>query len=228
MLELEQVVAGYGPNTVLHGINLKIAEGEVVSFIGRNGMGKTTTVRSVIGLHPVRAGSIRFRGQEITTYEPEQTSRLGLACVPEGRHIFPTLTVLENLIMAQRKGYWTLDRIYTMFPRLKERRANMGNQLSGGEQQMVSIARALLLNPYLIILDEATEGLAPLVQDEIWNCLKDISETGMSILIIDKDIEALKRIASRHYTIQKGEIKWSGTTADMLLSKDILNNYLAL
>lgn len=228
MLELEQVVAGYGPNTVLHGIDLRIAEGEVVSFIGRNGMGKTTTVRSVIGLHPVRAGSIRFRSQDITTCGPEQTSRLGIACVPEGRHIFPTLTVLENLTMAQRKGYWTLDRIYAMFPRLKERRTNMGHQLSGGEQQMVSIGRALLLNPHVIILDEATEGLAPLVQDEIWTCLKEISKTGMSILIIDKDIEALKRIAARHYVIQKGEIKWSGRTADLLLSKDILNNYLAL
>lgn len=228
MLELENVVTGYGHTKVLHGISMTIGEGEVVSLIGRNGMGKTTTIRSIMGLQRVQEGRIRFRNKDTTTASPERVSQLGMGYVPEGRGIFPTLSVLENLIMSARSGPWTLERIYSMFPRLRERRNNMGHQLSGGEQQMVAIGRALMLNPRMIILDEATEGLAPLVQDEIWACLHTISQTAMSILVIDKDIAALQKIANRHYLIQKGEIRWCGSTEDMRANSAKLDRFIAL
>jgi branched-chain amino acid transport system ATP-binding protein len=228
MLELENVVSGYGRTVILHRISLTVGEGEAVSLLGRNGMGKTTTVRTIMGLLHARSGQIRFKGQDITKATPERISRLGIGYVPEGRGIFPALSVYENLIMTARPGTWTLKGIYAMFPQLYVRRNNMGNQLSGGEQQMLSIGRALMLNPSLMILDEAAEGLAPLVQDEIWACLKKIKETGLSILVIDKDIAALLDIADRHYVIQKGEIRALRTTGEMRESRQDIDRFLAL
>jgi branched-chain amino acid transport system ATP-binding protein len=228
MLELENVVSGYGRTLILHGISLTVGEGEAVSLLGRNGMGKTTTIRTIMGLLPARSGHIRFNGQDITKLSAERISRLGIGYVPEGRGVFPTLSVYENLIMTARPGPWSLESIYAMFPQLYLRRDSMGNQLSGGEQQMLSIGRALMLNPSLMILDEATEGLAPLVQDEIWTCLKKIKEAGLSILVIDKDIAALLEMADRHYVLQKGEIRALRTTREMRENREEIDRFLAL
>jgi branched-chain amino acid transport system ATP-binding protein len=228
MLELENVVSGYGRSVILHHISLTAGEGEAVSLLGRNGMGKTTTIRTVMGLLPARSGQIRFKGQDITNARPERISRLGIGYVPEGRGVFPTLSVYENLVMTARSGPWTLESIYSLFPQLYRRRNHMGNELSGGEQQMLSIGRALMLNPSFLILDEAAEGLAPLVQDEIWACLKKIKEAGLPMLIVDKDIAALLEIADRHYVIQKGEIRAVCTTGQMRESRGEIDRFLVL
>jgi branched-chain amino acid transport system ATP-binding protein len=228
MLELENVVSGYGRTVILHHISLTAGEGEAVSLLGRNGMGKTTTIRTIMGLLPARSGRIRFKGEDITKASPERVSRLGIGYVPEGRGIFPTLSVCENLVMAARPGPWTAESIYSLFPQLYQRRNRMGNQLSGGEQQMLSIGRALMLNPSFLILDEATEGLAPLVQDEIWACLKKIKETGLPILAVDKDIAALLEIADRHYVIQKGEIRAVRTTREVREAREDIDRFLTL
>lgn len=228
MLRLEHVHAGYGKKEVLQGISLAVDDGEVVSLIGRNGMGKTTTFRTVMGLLGSTEGRITLNGENITNAAPERISRLGIGYVPEGRGIFPTLSVYENLIMSARPGAWSLDLVYAMFPRLRERRDHLGSQLSGGEQQMLSIGRALLLNPALILLDEATEGLAPMVQDEIWDCIAEIRNKGMSILVVDKDLKSIQRIAARHYVLHKGEIKWSGTSQDLQEQRSELESYIVL
>ncbi len=228
MLELENVVSGYGRTVILHRISLRVGKGEAVSLLGRNGMGKTTAIRTIMGLLPAQSGQIRFKGQDITKAPPERISRLGIGYVPEGRGIFPTLSVYENLVMTARAGPWTLESIYSLFPQLYLRRNHMGNELSGGEQQMLSIGRALMLNPDLMILDEATEGLAPLVQDGIWTCLRKIKEAGLSILVIDKDIAALLEIADRHYVIQKGEIQALRTTREIRESREDIDRFLAL
>jgi branched-chain amino acid transport system ATP-binding protein len=228
MLELENVVSGYGRTVILHQISLTACEGEAVSLLGRNGMGKTTTIRTIMGLLPARSGRIRFKGEDITKASPERISRLGIGYVPEGRGVFPTLSVYENLVMAARSGPWTLESIYSLFPQLYQRRNHMGNELSGGEQQMLSIGRALMLNPSFMILDEATEGLAPLVQDEIWGCLKKIKEAGLPILVVDKDVAALLEIADRHYVIQKGEIRAVRTTREMRESREDIDRFLTL
>jgi branched-chain amino acid transport system ATP-binding protein len=228
MLRLEQVYGGYGKKQVIQGISLDVGAGEVVSLVGRNGMGKTTTFRTIMGLLPATQGKITFGGEDITRAPPERISRLGVGYVPEGRGIFPTLSVEENLVMSARPGPWTIDVVYGMFPRLRERRDNMGFQLSGGEQQMLSIGRALLLNPSLILLDEATEGLAPLVQDEIWAQVAEISRKSLSILVVDKDLKALQRIASRHYVLHKGEICWSGTSQELQEQGVTLERYIVL
>jgi len=228
MLRLDGVYGGYGKKQVLHGVTLEVGEGEVVSLMGRNGMGKTTTFRAIMGLLRPTAGRISFGGKDITGAPPERISRLGLGYVPEGRGIFPTLSVYEHLVMSARPGSWTLEVIYGMFPRLWERRDHMGYQLSGGEQQMLSIARALLLNPSLILLDEATEGLAPIVQQEIWDCISRISRKGVSILLADKDTAALQCIAARHCIISKGEICWSGSTEELRSQHAELERYIAL
>jgi branched-chain amino acid transport system ATP-binding protein len=230
MLRVESVEAAYGDSKVLFGVDLTVAAGEVVTLLGRNGMGKTTTVRSIFGLVKPSGGRILLDGDDMTGKPPHVIARRGLGLVPEGRQVFPTLTVEENLIATSRsdtaKPKWTLLAIYTLFPRLAERRVNKGNQLSGGEQQMLAIGRALMTNPRLIVLDEATEGLAPLIREEIWRCLAQIKREGDAILLIDKNVDALAKLADRHVVMEKGRIAWAGSTQDLLSNADIKNRYL--
>lgn len=228
MLTVQDLQTGYGKKHVLHGVTLRVAEGEVVSLLGRNGMGKTTSLRTVMGLNKAWSGMIEFRGKTITNMKPHVISQLGLAYVPEGRGVFPNLTVHENLEMSRRPGPWTLERVHDLFPRLKERASHWGNQLSGGEQQMLAIGRALLLNPSMIVLDEVTEGLAPIIQKEIWACLDRIRRNGISILLVDKNIRALLPIAQRHYIMQKGEICWSGSSEQLENNRAELDRYISL
>ncbi len=233
LLELSNVETSYGLSQVLHGISLAIAAGEMVTLMGRNGMGKTTTVRSITGLTPARAGSIRFGGEEIRTLPSYRVGQLGIGLVPEGRQVFPNLSTRENLVAtaANRSGAadpWTLDRVCDLFPRLAERFGSMGNQLSGGEQQMLAIGRALMTNPRLLILDEATEGLAPLVRAEIWQCLTRLKTAGQSILVIDKNVQALTRIADRHYLIERGRVVWTGTSRELAAAPDVQHRYLGI
>jgi branched-chain amino acid transport system ATP-binding protein len=228
LLELDGVETCYGLSQVLFGMSLKIAKGEVVTLLGRNGMGKTTTVRSIMGMTPARAGSIRFAGQEMRGRSSFRIAKLGVGLVPEGRQIFPNLTVRENLIATARGDGWTLERIYEFFPSLARRAGNMGTQLSGGEQQMLAIGRALMTNPQLLILDEATEGLAPLIRAEIWNCLSRLKSEGQSILVIDKNIDALTKIADRHVVIERGRVVWTGTSAELRAHPDVQHRYLGV
>ena len=214
-------------------MSLQIGEGDVVTLIGRNGMGKTTTVRALTGLLPPKGGEIVFRGERIDALPPHRIARMGLGLVPEGRHIFPNLSVRENLVMAHANRTdapdpWTLEKVLHFFPRLGERLANGGRQLSGGEQQMLAIGRALMTNPSLLILDEATEGLAPVVREEIWARLHRLKETGLSILVIDKEIDALCELADRHYVIEKGEIVWSGDTPALQADASVQETYLGV
>jgi branched-chain amino acid transport system ATP-binding protein len=233
LLELDRVETCYGLSQVLFGLSLSIAPGEVVTLMGRNGMGKTTTVRSVLGLTRTRAGSIRFEGREIRALPAYRVAKLGVGLVPEGRQIFPNLSVRENLVAtaANRRGAedpWTLQRVFALFPRLAERGESMGTQLSGGEQQMLAVGRALMTNPKLLILDEATEGLAPLMRAEIWRCLAGLKAAGLSILLIDKNVAALTRIADRHYIIEKGQVVWTGTSPQLAAASDIQQRYLSI
>jgi branched-chain amino acid transport system ATP-binding protein len=205
----------------------------MVTLMGRNGMGKTTTVRSIMGLTRAMAGAIRFAGENIRDWPSYRIGKLGLGLVPEGRQVFPNLTVRENLVAtaANRNAAaapWTLDKILALFPRLAERLANMGHQLSGGEQQMLAIGRALMTNPHLLILDEATEGLAPLMREDIWRCLTRLKAEGQSILVIDKNVETLTRIADRHYLIERGRVVWSGTSSALAAAPDIQQRYLGV
>ena len=233
LLALDRVVGGYGRSTVLHGITLSIAPGEMVTLMGRNGMGKTTTVRSIMGLTPASGGSIRFAGEEIREFPSYRVAKLGIGLVPEGRQIFPNLSAYENLVAtaansAGNASPWTLEKIYSLFPRLSERQSSMGNLLSGGEQQMLAIGRALMTNPRLLILDEATEGLAPLIREEIWRCLERLKAEGQSILVIDKNVAALTRIADRHYLIERGQVVWTGTSSDLAHAPDVQHRYLGV
>jgi amino acid/amide ABC transporter ATP-binding protein 2, HAAT family (TC 3.A.1.4.-) len=233
LLEVEALETAYGSSQVLFGVSLSIGQGEVATLLGRNGMGKTTTVRSLLGLTPARSGSVRFRGERIEALAPDRIARMGLALVPEGRQIFPNLTVGENLCAfgANRNAChdpWTLERVYDLFPRLAERSRNMGNQLSGGEQQMLAIARALMTNPRLLILDEATEGLAPILRDEIWSCLTRIKSLGQSILLIDKNLDNLIDIADRHYILEKGRIVWSGNSDELAADERVHEDFLGI
>jgi branched-chain amino acid transport system ATP-binding protein len=233
LLELDGVETSYGFSQVLHGISLAIAPGEVVTLMGRNGMGKTTTVRSIMGLTRAMAGSIRFAGRDIRALPSHQVAKLGIGLVPEGRQVFPNLTARENLVAtaANRGGAvepWTLARVCELFPRLAERLGAMANQLSGGEQQMLVIGRALMTNPRLLILDEATEGLAPLIRAEIWQCLTRLKAQGLSILVIDKNVDALIRIADRHYLIERGRVVWNGTSAALSEAPDVQHRYLGV
>jgi len=221
LLEVRDLRAGYGSSQVLFDVSFEIGEGEVVTLLGRNGMGKTTTVRALTGLLPPRSGSVTFAGERIDRMTPHRITRLGIGLVPEGRHIFPNLTVKENLLMAQAnprcvRDPWTYDRVVAFFPRLGARAGNGGNQLSGGEQQMLAIGRALMTNPRLLVLDEATEGLAPVIRDEIWARLKELRREGLAMLIIDKEIEVLAEFADRHYAIEKGEVVWRGDSRALL------------
>jgi branched-chain amino acid transport system ATP-binding protein len=231
VLELSCVETCYGLSQVLFGVSLSIAQGEMVTLMGRNGMGKTTTVRSIMGLTPARAGSIRFSGNSIRGLPSYRIAQLGIGLVPEGRQIFPNLSVQENLLATAVKragGEWTLEKVYALFPRLAERAASQGNQLSGGEQQMLAIGRALMTNPRLLILDEATEGLAPLIRAEIWRCLARLKETGLSILVIDKNVGALMRVADRHFLIERGRVVWTGASVDLAAASDVQHRYLGV
>jgi branched-chain amino acid transport system ATP-binding protein len=233
LLEVEGLETCYGLSQVLFGLSLSINSGEMVALMGRNGMGKTTTIRSIMGLTPPRAGSVRFAGTDVRGLASFGIAQLGIGLVPEGRQIFPNLNVRENLVAASanRLGAndpWTLDKVHALFPRLAERGGNMGNQLSGGEQQMLAIGRALMTNPRLLILDEATEGLAPLIREEIWNCLSMLKARGQSVLVIDKNVENLARIADRHYIIERGRAVWSGTSEQLIAEPDLQHRYLGI
>jgi branched-chain amino acid transport system ATP-binding protein len=231
VLEISGVETCYGLSQVLFGVSLAVGEGEVVTLMGRNGMGKTTTVRSIMGLTPARAGSIRFGGRDIRGQPAYRVAKLGIGLVPEGRQIFPNLTVRENLVataMERETGAWSLDRVYELFPRLAERETSMGNQLSGGEQQMLALGRALMTNPRLLILDEATEGLAPLIRQEIWRCLAELKQTGLSILVIDKNVSALMQVADRHFLIERGRVVWTGSSSALAAVPDVQHRYLGV
>lgn len=213
MLDVTGLAGGYGETQVLFDVNLSVAAGEVVALLGRNGMGKTTTIRTIMGQLPKRSGMIRVDGVDIAGLPPFRVAQLGIGLVPEGRQVFPTLTVAENIVATARPGPWTCDAVYALFPRLRERRANLGRQLSGGEQQMLAIGRALATNPRLLILDEATEGLAPLIRAEIWTCIRRLKDDGLAILLIDKTLAALVLLADRHVILDKGVTVWSGSSA---------------
>ena len=279
LLTLDSIHAGYGPSRVLHGLSVRIEAGEFVTLLGRNGMGKSTTVKCIMGLLPTQSGTLHFGGRDMTSRPSHQIARAGIGLVPEGRQIFPNLTVEENLIATARppsaaartstrlfggspsgdptgalaragggqsgshptaqndspgavpstsdKG-WDLERVYDLFPRLKERRSNPGTRLSGGEQQMLAIGRALMINPALLILDEATEGLAPLVRRDIWEALRRLKETGLSILCIDKHLSSMLPLADRHYIVEKGKVAWEGSSAAYMEARDSLQGYLGV
>jgi branched-chain amino acid transport system ATP-binding protein len=233
LLDVEAIETCYGLSQVLFGLSLSIRTGEMVSLMGRNGMGKTTTIRSIMGLTPARAGAIRVDGTEVRSLPSYRIAKLGIGLVPEGRQIFPNLTVRENLVAASGNRLnaadpWTIEKIHALFPRLAERGANMGNTLSGGEQQMLAIGRALMTNPKLLILDEATEGLAPLIREEIWNCLSMLKARGQSVLVIDKNVGHLSRICDRHTIIERGRTVWSGTSQALMAEPDLQHRYLGI
>ena len=231
MLRLEGVVAGYGESQVLNSIGFGVGAAQVVTLLGRNGMGKTTTVRAIMGLIRPSAGHIRFDGQDITGDPPYRIAQRGIGLVPEGRQIFPTLTVEENLVAtaANRAGgaaRWDLPAIFALFPRLAERRRQSGAKLSGGEQQMLAIGRALMTNPRLLVLDEATEGLAPLIRAEIWQVRAKLRAEGQAILLIDKNLAAVMRLADWHVVIEKGRVVWQGDSAALAAAPEIRDTYL--
>jgi len=233
MLNIQGIEAFYGTSQVLFGMDLTVDDGEVVTLLGRNGMGKTTTISTLMGIVRARTGAITFDGTNITTLPSYRIAKLGVGLVPEGRQVFPNLTVWENLVAtaANRHGQinaWTLERVFEMFPELAGRRSGMANLLSGGEQQMLAIGRALMTNPKLLILDEATEGLAPLIRQEIWSCLSRLKAEGQSILVVDKNIADLTRLADRHYVIEKGRVVWSGTSGELKTSQDVQERYLGV
>jgi branched-chain amino acid transport system ATP-binding protein len=218
---------------VLFDVALEICDGEVVTLLGRNGMGKTTTVKSIMGLLKPLSGEVRFTGRDVCGATPETVARLGVGLVPEGRQTFSTLTVRENLVATAanrlgRKDPWTLERVYALFPRLKERAGQAAGTLSGGEQQMLVVGRALMTNPKLLILDEATEGLAPVIRAEIWGCIEALKAEGQSILLIDKNLNVLKRLADRHYILEKGRTVWSGTGEDLTNNAELVQSYVGL
>ena len=233
MLELDQVASFYGTIQALFGMSLRCEEGQVTTLIGRNGMGKTTTVSSIMGSLACRSGSIRFEGKPINGKPAYEVAQLGIGLVPEGRQIFPNLSVRENLIataanFSASDDPWTLARVLDFFPRLGERLDNQGSQLSGGEQQMLAIGRALMLNPRLLILDEATEGLAPLIRQEIWRRLEQLKQSGLTILLIDKNIDEFAHIADQHYIVEKGQVVWQGDSDELTVDSEIKARYLGI
>ena len=229
MLEVRGLQTAYGRSQVLFGVDLEIRAGEVVTLLGRNGMGKTTTVRSIMGIARPKSGEISFQGKAIQGLPSYRIAQAGLGLVPEGRQVFPNLTVRENLVATARGGRpWTLEAVHQLFPQLKERDRHYGNQLSGGEQQMLAIGRALMTNPRLLILDEATEGLAPLIRGEIYRSIARLRAQGLSLLVIDKDVKALTRAADRHYVLEKGRVVWTGTSAELEASPDTQHKYLGV
>jgi branched-chain amino acid transport system ATP-binding protein len=233
LLEVSGLEVAYGSSQVLFGLDLAMAAGEAATLLGRNGMGKTTTLRAICGLQPVTAGTIRFMGESMAGWRPDRIGRAGIALVPEGRQCFPNLTVDEHLVAffanrRQQPDPWTPARVYDLFPRLRERARNLGNQLSGGEQQMLAIGRALVTNPRLLILDEATEGLAPLVREEIWACLVRLRAAGQSILVVDKYVEKLIELADHHTLIERGRVVWHGTSAELDADHGIWQRFLGI
>ena len=233
MLEMEGLDAFYGQSQALFGMSLSVEAGQVVSLMGRNGMGKTTTIRSIMGLIRPRGGSLSFQGQNLIGLASYKVAQLGLGLVPEGRQIFPNLTVRENLVATARTGQgtskpWTLDRVYELFPRLEDRQGSMGNQLSGGEQQMLAVGRALTTNPTLLLLDEVTEGLAPLIRNEIWSCLSALKSAGQAILVIDKNVETLTEICDHHFIVEKGHLVWNGNSDELRANPEIQQQYLGV
>jgi branched-chain amino acid transport system ATP-binding protein len=233
LLQVRDIETYYGSSQALFGVSFDVAVREVVTLIGRNGMGKSTTIKTLIGMMAPRKGSVRLADDEIAGAASHRVARAGLGLVPEGRRIFPNLSVRENLVATAENRRkiaepWTLERVYGMFPRLKERERNLGSNLSGGEQQMLAIGRALMTNPRLLILDEATEGLAPLIRREIWNCLEELKTSGLSLIVIDKNIGPLLRLADRHYIIEKGRIVWSGTSAMLRAKPELLHEYVGV
>ena len=233
LLQIENLQAAYGRSQVLFGVNLEVYSGTVVSLLGRNGMGKTTTIRSLLGITQASAGKVRFSGQEVQQWPAYRISRLGIGLVPEGRQIFPLLTVRENLLATAANRHnlnsaWDLKKVYDLFPILRDRRDQLGNSLSGGEQQMLAIGRALMTNPKLLILDEATEGLAPLIRDEIWRVLKSLKEQGQSILLIDKNLEQLMRLVDQHFLMERGRIVWEGMSKELRKNPELIRRYLGV
>ena len=233
MLKVSEICTFYGASQALFGVSITVEEGEVVSLLGKNGMGKTTTVHSIMGITPISSGQVLFQNKKIDDMPSFKVSRSGIGLVPEGRQIFPNLSVIENLIAtsANRSANpnpWTTESVLQMFPQLKSRLNSMGNLLSGGEQQMLAIGRALMTNPKLLILDEATEGLAPMVRQEIWACIGKLKKEGVAILIIDKNIRDLTRIADKHFIIEKGQVTWNGSSDQLLLQQDMLEEKLGV
>ncbi|SSW67995.1 ABC transporter ATP-binding protein [Achromobacter veterisilvae] len=234
MLTIESAKSGYGASQVLFGVDLQIGAGQVVTLLGRNGMGKTTLLRTLFGQLPLRGGKIQFAGKDISGWSPDRIARAGMAIVPEGRQCFPNLTVREHLtaFVAARNpdigAPWTPERVFELFPRLHERARNMGNQLSGGEQQMLAIGRALVTNPRLLILDEATEGLAPKIREEIWNCLARLRQAGQTILVIDKYVERLLSLADRHVILERGKVVWTGDSQALDADRGLWERYLGV
>ena len=234
LMTVEGLNAGYGKSQVLFGMALQVDAGHCTTLLGRNGMGKTTTIKSIMGLLRPSGGQVQWKGRSITAREPHAVAKLGLGLVPEGRQIFPNLTVRENLVATaatrhrSAAGYWNLERVHQLFPRLAERANNFGNQLSGGEQQMLAIGRALMTNPELLILDEATEGLAPLIREEIWKCLRLLKSEGQTILVVDKYVERLVELADRHVILERGRMVWSGTSQELDADKSLWHKYLGV
>ncbi len=233
MLKLSSIETSYGSRQVLFGLSLEVEEGQMVTLMGRNGMGKTTTVRSIMGQAPAHGGSITFDGVELTRMEDYKIAQLGVGLVPEGRQVFPNLTVRENLVATadNRSGSsdpWTLEKVLDLLPGLNERRDAMGNHLSGGEQQMLAIGRALMTNPKMLILDEATEGLAPLIRNQIWRCLEGLRAHGLSILVIDKNVDTLARIGDYHYIVERGRVVWEGNSDELRANDEIKHRYLGV
>lgn len=233
LLQAQGLRAAYGASQVLFGIDFEIRAGEVMGLLGRNGMGKTTLIRNLLGMKSPQAGSVRFEGTEITGHSSDRIARLGLAVVPEGRQVFPNLSVDEHLtaFAARRNGAaqpWTPASVYALFPRLAERKKNMGNQLSGGEQQMLAIGRALVTNPKLLILDEATEGLAPLIREEIWQCLTRLRQAGQTLVVVDKYVNRLVQIADRHLILERGSVAWQGSSVELDQDRSLWHRYLGV
>ena len=233
LLEVNEIETCYGSSQALFGMSLSVQQGEFTTLIGRNGMGKTTTIKSIMGLLRPRGGRISFGGRDLHGMPAYRVAQLGLGLVPEGRQVFPNLSVRENLVAtannrARAADPWTLDRVYALFPRLRERERNLGANLSGGEQQMLAIGRALMTNPRLLILDEATEGLAPLIRQEIWDCLAGLKRAGQTIVVIDKNIGSLLRLADNHHIVEKGQVVWSGSSASLRDQPGLLHKYVGV
>ncbi|MDF3836909.1 ABC transporter ATP-binding protein [Cupriavidus basilensis] len=232
MLTVDSLASGYGGSQVLFDIGFEVRAGQAVSLIGRNGMGKTTTVRTLMGMLPKQGGRVVLEGKDLECLSPHAVARLGVGLVPEGRRVFGSLSVEENLLATARKedgrDGWTFERVLTLFPRLRERRRQSSKTLSGGEQQMLAIGRALMTNPKLLILDEATEGLAPLIRKEIWDCLRELKREGLTIVVIDKNLKEMASLLDRHYIVEKGRVVWSGSPDDLSASGDLAHRYLGV